>query len=335
MKLFPKTINKAFNKFNKIQKILAILSLIIALMLIYNFVIPNKRRKEGMIIRRENFTTHRGDDVYDDFYANMLETVMHNNSLNEFQIKSLFQSDIVGINNTSRLLDIGSGTGQNTNLLTQGNIDCLGIDKSNSMVNFAKSNYPNCKFKQANAVGMGSSMLFNQGTFSHILLLNLTVYYISDKEQLFKNCYNWLLPGGSLIIHLVNRDNFDKISNIKDNGLNRKDYNNKISKNSVGLLVDDPQLKQLINPDVKNNDPMLLKYKSDYKTYYNKDYSTYTETFSMPDGKIRQNEHKLFIPKQADILAIAKSCGYILTERMPLDAAGYKNQNIYVLRRPE
>ena len=44
---------------------------------------------------------------------------------------------------------------------------------------------------------------------------------------------------------------------------------------------------------------------------------------------------KLFIPKQAEILAIAKSCGYILTERMPLDAAGYKNQNIYVLRRPE
>ena len=331
MKLFPKSINNAFNKFNKIQKILAMLSIIISLMLIYNFVMPNNRQKEGMIIRRENFTIHRDDDIYDDFYANMVDTIMNNDSLNDFQIKSLFQSDVVGINNTSRLLDIGSGTGQNTNLLKQNNIDCLGIDKSNSMVNFAKSNYPDCKFKQSNAVGMGSSMLFNQGTFSHILLLNFTVYYISDKERLFRNCYNWLLPGGSLIIHLVDRDNFDKISNIKDTG--GGNYKNNIAKKPVNILINDPDLKQLLNPDGKNI--TNLEYKTDYKTNYNNNISTYTETFSLPNGKIRQNEHKLFIPKQAEILAIAKSCGYILTERMPLDDAGYKNQNIYVLRRPE
>ena len=333
MKLFPKTINKAFDKFNKIQKILTMLSIIIVLILIYNFVIPNKRKKEGMIIRKENFTIHRDDDIYDDFYANILDTIMNNSSLNEFQIKSLFQSDIVGINNTSRLLDIGSGTGQNTNLLTQSNIECQGIDKSNSMINFAKSNYPDCKFKQGNVVGMGSSMLFNQATFSHILLLNFTIYYINDKERLFKNCYNWLLPGGSLILHLVNRDNFDKISNIKDTG--GRNYKNNISKKSINLLIDDSNLKSIINSDVKNNNSLNIEYKSDYKTYYDNNYSRYTETFSLPNGKIRQNEHKLFIPKQADILAIAKSCGYILTERIPLDGVGYKNQNIYVLRRPE
>ena len=92
MKLFPKSINNAFNKFNKIQKILAMLSIIISLMLIYNFVMPNNRQKEGMIIRRENFTIHRDDDIYDDFYANMVDTIMNNDSLNDFQIKSLLYS---------------------------------------------------------------------------------------------------------------------------------------------------------------------------------------------------------------------------------------------------
>ena len=39
----------------------------------------------------------------------------------------------------------------------------------------------------------------------------MTIYYIKDKKALFKNCFNWLMPGGYLSLHLVNRDKFNPI----------------------------------------------------------------------------------------------------------------------------
>ena len=43
-----------------------------------------------------------------------------------------------------------------------------------------------------------------------------TMYYVKNKIQLIKNCYNWLRPGGYFIVHLVNREMFDPIINAGD-----------------------------------------------------------------------------------------------------------------------
>jgi hypothetical protein len=34
---------------------------------------------------------------------------------------------------------------------------------------------------------------------------------MKDKMRFFKNCFDWLMPGGYLILHLVNREQFDPI----------------------------------------------------------------------------------------------------------------------------
>ena len=342
MNLFPKKINKAFNKFNTIQKILTILAIIIILLAIYNFVIPSKNRKEGMITRRENFTLYKENNLYDDFYAYMSNTINKHEDLNDYEMTSLFNSKEVDINNESRILDIGSGTGEHINIISGRDIECYGIDKSSSMVERAQNNYPDCNFKQGDVVASGSSMLYEPNTFTHILALNFTVYYIKNKDLLLKNSYNWLMPGGTLIIHLVNRDTFDKISNIKDIGVSYSNYNNNeqynsISKKPVKLIINDPEIISGINTDANHvsGSNMVINYKSDYKADYKNDASTYIETFTMPDGKIRQNEHDLYIPKQSTILASAKSVGFILLERLSLTNAGYKDQSLYVLKKPE
>ena len=48
------------------------------------------------------------------------------------------------INNTSlnkndKLLDIGSGTGKHVNLFTKKNIDAIGLDKSEAMIQYSKN----------------------------------------------------------------------------------------------------------------------------------------------------------------------------------------------------
>ena len=50
---------------------------------------------------------------------------------------------------------------------------------------------------------------FEGNTFTHVTMLMMTVYYIQNKEAAFQNIYNWLKPGGYMVIHLVNRDKFD------------------------------------------------------------------------------------------------------------------------------
>ena len=54
-------------------------------------------------------------------------------------------------------------------------------------------------------------MTFPQQSFTHLTCLYFTVYYIKNKRLFFENCYNWLAPGGYLLLHLVDRDNFDPI----------------------------------------------------------------------------------------------------------------------------
>ena len=78
------------------------------------------------------------------------------------------------------------------------------------MVNISTAKYPHSTFKVGSALDF---MLFPAATFSHILCLYFTIYYIERKQQFFQNCYDWLLPGGYLVLHLVNRNMFDPILN--------------------------------------------------------------------------------------------------------------------------
>ena len=51
----------------------------------------------------------------------------------------------------------------------------------------------------------------------------------------FENCFNWLAPGGVLILHLVDIANFDPILPVSDplSLLNVQDYSNKRITNSI------------------------------------------------------------------------------------------------------
>ena len=79
-----------------------------------------------------------------------------------------------------------------------------------------------------------------------------------------------------------------------------------------------------------------FKYKADFKQGKNSDISTFLETFDNKDtGKIRQNEHTLYMPTQKSILAIAKDIGFILQGKIDMVSVEYEYQYLYILQKPE
>ena len=65
-----------------------------------------------------------------------------------------------------KLLDIGSGYGTTTAQLTAAGFDCVGVDYDQQSIQFARMQFPNCKYRQANA----EDLPFDDGTFDTIVL---------------------------------------------------------------------------------------------------------------------------------------------------------------------
>jgi len=157
-------------------------------------------------VQNDKFLVKSGLDVYDDFYADIYDYLVFSNVKDEYEIGEIINKTTPS--SQSKILDIGCGTGHHVDMLSSKGLDVIGIDISPSMIKKAKMNYPNCNFEVGDA---RDAEIFMSGSFTHIMSLYFTICYIEDKRQFLQNCYNWLMPGGSFILHLVDREMFDPI----------------------------------------------------------------------------------------------------------------------------
>jgi len=164
---------------------------------------PNKR--EGFM-QDGNFMLKLGDDIFDQFYAEIRDEIMNPNEIIDFELKQIVQITNPSTR-SSIFLDIGSGTGNLVNELQQAGYMAYGIDKSSAMVNYSEEKHKDLEIKCGDA---NDSMTYEMGTFTHILCTDMTIYAFSDKMQLLKNCYFWLQPYGFLLLHLVDPKRLDK-----------------------------------------------------------------------------------------------------------------------------
>lgn len=99
-------------------------------------------------------------------------------------------------------MDIGCGTGHLANLLKTKGFDVVGLEPSEKMLEFAKSNFPDISFVQ----GISSSLPFDNNTFDFILSIEVVRYlHPQDIEKTYKEIYRVLRPGGSMFITHVNK----------------------------------------------------------------------------------------------------------------------------------
>jgi len=291
-------------------KILFFLSLFLILIVFFKSIQMPKR--EGFQ-QKDSFLFKQGTDIYDNFYSEIYDFLVFNSVKNNYEIGQIINTTTPS--NKSKILDVGSGTGHHVAQLAENSLDVTGIDISPSMVQKAKENFPEYNFKVADALNNGS---FNSNTFTHILCMYFTIYYFEDKKVFFNNAMNWLVPGGYLIVHIVDREKFDPILPPGN-----------------PLYVVSPQKyakERITKTKVRFNE---FEYTSNFNLIKDKNIAIFDEKFKFNDGKVRKHEHKFYMEDKDVIISQATEAGFIIKGKINLVGCAYENQYLYVLVKPE
>jgi SAM-dependent methyltransferase len=307
MKMFNSFI-KFYKKLSNFGKILFFLSIFLILIIFFKSINPVK---EGME-QHDRFLFKEGQDVYDDFYAGVYDHLVFNTIKNDYEIGTII-NDTSPVS-TSIIADIGCGTGHHVASLASKNLKVIGVDISPSMIEKAKEDYPSYDFRLGNAIDNG---LFKMNSLTHILCLYFTIYYFKDKRHFFDNCMDWLMPGGYLIVHLVDRETFDPILP---------------SGNPLYIVSPQKYAKERITKTkVTFND---FVYSANFDLDKNNDIATFDEKFNFNDGKVRKQQQKLYMEDTSTIVNIAQECGFILEGKIDLVKCAYESQYLYIFVKP-
>lgn len=306
-----KILNSIINFYKKLSNFGKILIFIVFLLISIIFFKSMVPVKEGMVIS-ENVLYKEGEAVYDHFYANIYDYLVFNGIKNDYEVGTIINS--TSPNETSIIADIGCGTGHHVANLSSKNLNVIGVDISPSMIKKAKEDYPSGNFQLGNALDIS---LFKMNSLTHILCLYFTIYYFKDKRIFFDNCMDWLMPGGYLIIHLVDRESFDPILP---------------SGNPLYIVSPQKYAKERITKTkVVFND---FVYSANFNLEKDADIATFDEKFKFNDGKIRKQQQKMYMEDTSTIVNMAQDSGFILQGKIDLLKCAYEHQYLYIFLKP-
>ena len=293
-----------------------ILFLAIIYIYLYLYKLTSKPRYVENFSQKEQFVLKKGDKLFDDFYAEIYDGLHNSEARNDLELIEI--SNHTNLNeDTSVVLDIGSGTGNTVNNLNEAGYTAYGIDKSRSMVKYSQNKYPNIEIKEGDVI---DSMAFEHNTFTHVLCSYFTVYYIEDKSLLFKNCYHWLQPNSYFVLHLVDLPKFTKIIPVgKDDTVPQKPKSNNYRTVDTLTVFKDFKYKAYLQVpnDKKNKDATLSE--------------TFTDNITQ---HVRQNEHTLFMEPLDSIEKMVKQAGFEFDKKVHMgNITGDENQFLYFFKK--
>ena len=311
LKQLFKTISKINKSWGKLPFITRVLYTLVAIMIIY-LLFFKKNNIEGFK-DKPTFVVKKDDKIYDDFYIDVYDKIYFDNVRNDYEIGRIVAS--TEPTSKSIIADIGCKTGHFVGNLSEDGHNIIGIDKSEKLIKKAKENYPNTKYKTGDPT---KSILFQPRSLTHITCLGYSVYEIKNKSQFFMNCFNWLMPGGYLVVHLIDKELFDPIQPIGKviAGFNPQKYSEKRITKTVASFKN---YDYTSNFEIKDNETSLI-----------------TETFKhKKNNSVIKNIKKLHMPSQKTILTIIKDSGFIMQSKYEMKACGYENQFIYIFTKPQ
>ena len=281
-------------------------------------VLPNN--KEGFT-QEANFILKQNDEVFEDpFYVGIYDDLFYKKIYNTYEVGVIINE----IHPTSNdvIIEIGSKTGNYVGTMKSNGYNIVGLDKSKAMVERASEKYPDCNFIHGDPLEF---MNFSSEYATAILLLDFSIYYISDRRTLFYNCYHWLKPGGYLVLHLVNRHMFDPVAPAA------KPFT-LVSPQSVAPA-------RITNSDVVFNN---FNYKSKFEIEGNNengemntnDTAKIIETMKDKQGKVRKNIRSMKMTGQKIIIGEAKDAGFMMLSQYDLLKNQREYQYIYILYKP-
>jgi SAM-dependent methyltransferase len=289
---------------------LVFIALLLIVVVFFRRVMPPK---EGFT-QSKSFEFKQGEEVYDSFYADIYDYLVYNVTKNEYEVGSILNSS--NPTEKSVIVDIGCGTGHHVNALQNRHLDAVGVDISPAMIEKAREHYPNLRDKFMVADGL-DGYLFAANSVTHILCMYFTIYYFKDKMRFFTNCMNWLMPGGYLVVHLVDRYKFDPILPPGN-----------------PLYIVSPQRyakDRITNTKVTFND---FVYNADFKLEESNDLAMFDEKFKFHDGRVRKQEQKMYMEDLPTIVAMAQDAGFVLHAKIDMVKCAYEYQYLYVFTKP-
>ena len=105
-----------------------------------------------------------------------------------------------------RILDLGCGTGQLSQKISESGAKVVGIDSSAEMIAQARLNYPNLDFRVADAANFSLEMQFDS-VFS-----NATLHWIKSPQAVITCIKNSLKPGGVFLAEFGGKGNIESIT---------------------------------------------------------------------------------------------------------------------------
>lgn len=244
------------------------------------------KRKEGFS-QKSPFIAKQDSQVYDNFYIEHYDQLFSTQSYSNQDILSIV--NLTHPNSNSVFLDIGCGSGKLLRELENKDFNAFGIDKSRYMVEQCNDLLQHSEV-QCDDV-LRDPMLYENGSFSHILCTHYTIYEIEDKNKFFSQCFHWLRGGGYLVVHIVDPDSFNMVVPSSDMYTHAKLSDTKITNTKIEF------------PDYT----YLNQYKIQDKKWMQ------VETFTDMHGEhTRKNEKTIFMESKRDILATAMKTGFIM-----------------------
>jgi ubiquinone/menaquinone biosynthesis C-methylase UbiE len=307
-----KSIINFYNKMSNFGKLLFYTSILLILITFFKSLNYKSNSLQEGYTQNDNYVFKSGNEVYDDFYATIYDHLVFNNVKNNYEMNMVTIQTLP--THESIILDVGCGTGHHVANLCVSKIKTIGIDISPNMIKQAKHKYPQCNFMVGDVLNRDQ---FNNNSFTHILCLYFTIYYFKDKRIFFTNCMDWLMPGGHIILHLVDRERFDPILPPGN-----------------PLYIVSPQKyakERITNTKITFND---FIYESNFNLNQGNDLATFEEKFKFNNGKVRKQEQVLYMQDTSAILTIAEQCGFTLQSKIDMVKCAYENQYLYILVKP-
>jgi SAM-dependent methyltransferase len=298
-----KSITGAYKQMSTFGKIL--LFIICLLILLSVFRSNNSKTNQEGFEQKDQFIFKKGPSIYDNFYANVYDQIVSTTIDSPFEIGTILNS--THTTSESIILDVGCRTGSRVSKLSDKNLEVIGIDVSPFMIKKSLMNYPDHKFIVGDVLKGGQ---FQSSSFTHILCLDNIIYTFEDKRQVVNNFIDWLMPGGRFVLHLVDIETFNPMSNTT----------------TLPIIVTTSN-----KPDksIKTRD---YDYTSNYNL--NNNVGTIIETFKFNNRHVRKQEQQLYMDDKEVILTIVQQCGFTLQSIIDVPNLSFGKQYIYIFVKP-
>lgn len=245
--------------------------------------------------------------VYDVFYADEYDDLYDTETYAEEDVAAILLYTQPSVYQSS-FLDVGCGTGHVMQKLEEKHYVTFGVDKSRFMTERAQE-----RLQQGECICddvLRDPMLYETGSFSHILCTHFTLYEIKELNTLFRHCFFWLRGGGFLIVHVIDPKRFNRI----------------VPKSEMYKYTSSEEAAQVTTTTIE-----LDKYT--YKNQYDMrgDRCIQVEKFTT-SRSTRQNEKELFLYSREEVMQKAMELGFLVHSETQ-----YKNdmhQSLVIFSKP-